>query len=705
MYSINGNCKKIIIISLIIISVFFLIINSIESIILKNYIWIEAENADELHNYLSVIDDAEASGKRAIVSATRSHEVNSYAVYNFTINSTGKYQLWARLYGYNACANSYHISIDNSNRFMIGNDDVMRTWHWLKCALFDLTPGNHKLYVWNEENQTRLDKILLTTDYYYIPSDKGESSNFEINFNENIPDFFICSKKEKWERKQYNTDQKIYQHQDNNVLNYFIINKLVPENYYFKSDVIINQISDFDLVVLFNYVDSINYKSLELKNDSLIFLELSNGNAVNKKTDVFNIKGLRGKDSKNKLSIIKEGNFYTFKLNDINVKEMELNQPNNKGFIGLGSYTGDIYYDNILSKSNLYPLMECNFFSGMTGDWKIVEGEWNLIQFPYYYIIGTQKDQKPAFILNGEEFWKNYILNGTFHAEKGGFGMAFNVQNEHNYYLFKWENLQKNANIQLIKVKNDIETVLCKKDRKYDAKEYYKMQVKTVDGLLQTFINDEAIFSCNDSSFLSGKVGIWIKNTENTTSFDDLKIVAYTPTKDSTLTYEYNFNNRLDIYEDLSDWKDITDFITTEADKIFVKKDLFEKKTVYNKKVFNNDINIQVIPVPVVSNTSLIIYLNSILNDNDLAIVFKKYSVLLKQNGNVIENTEIDTQRKNIEIIYKKAGNVSVKLDNVTIIDTSVNSISNKYKVGFGFEGIDMGEIPLPSIKLKTNLN
>ncbi len=93
----------------------------------KEYLWIEAEDPNELYNNLSIEKNSEASGNKNIVSTTQSHKVNSYAVYNFAVNNTGEYQLWARLYGENACANSYHVSIDNSSRFIIGNDDLMKT--------------------------------------------------------------------------------------------------------------------------------------------------------------------------------------------------------------------------------------------------------------------------------------------------------------------------------------------------------------------------------------------------------------------------------------------------------------------------------------------------------------------------------------------------------------------------------------------------
>jgi hypothetical protein len=91
----------------------------------KFYNWIEAENANEIHDQLFIIEGNEASGNKMIASKAKSHSINSYSVYNVSVGQDGEYQLWARLYGINACGNSYLVSVDNSNRYLVGNTDLM----------------------------------------------------------------------------------------------------------------------------------------------------------------------------------------------------------------------------------------------------------------------------------------------------------------------------------------------------------------------------------------------------------------------------------------------------------------------------------------------------------------------------------------------------------------------------------------------------
>jgi hypothetical protein len=198
---IDQSYKKILLVFAFASAIIFMNYASIEYVGKESYYWIEAENTDELYHDLHLMDDKDASGRKALVSNAESHSVNSYAVYNTNVDNDGKYQLWARLWASNACGNSYVVSMDQSNNSLVGNTDFMHAWHWVKGPSFQLTKGSHKLFLWNEEFGTRIDRFLLTTDPLYIPSGEGESNDFEITFEEKIPEFLVFSQEQAWKRK------------------------------------------------------------------------------------------------------------------------------------------------------------------------------------------------------------------------------------------------------------------------------------------------------------------------------------------------------------------------------------------------------------------------------------------------------------------------------------------------------------------------
>lgn len=161
---------------------FLILCSSIRKMTDSAYIWLEAEAAEKMIEPLTIIEMSEASGGKAIVSHAQSHKVESYASYGMDVLQEGSYQFWGRCYWPGACSNNFLIKVDESPKILFGDDPLLEQWHWVKGPLFFLKKGKSTLFIWNEEFDSRLDKMLLTTDTYFVPSTSNEARDYDIDF-------------------------------------------------------------------------------------------------------------------------------------------------------------------------------------------------------------------------------------------------------------------------------------------------------------------------------------------------------------------------------------------------------------------------------------------------------------------------------------------------------------------------------------------
>ena len=105
--------------------------------------------------------------------------------YNIKVSNTGTYYLWFRSYGKDATGDSVHGGLDNTST--LGSEGIgtgIGSFQW-RSTKFDgtratidiLTAGNHTFNVWQREDGTILDKIILTKDVNFTPSDLGPNES------------------------------------------------------------------------------------------------------------------------------------------------------------------------------------------------------------------------------------------------------------------------------------------------------------------------------------------------------------------------------------------------------------------------------------------------------------------------------------------------------------------------------------------------
>lgn len=148
----------------------------------------EAEDfTGRLEPPMTLAEDSSASGGKCIRIAGGSGkpggkipgEERTYpdrygaAVFKFTVTAAGKYRLWGRRFWEDGCGNSFTMVVNGRRATFTG--PTYDSWQWQACAvMFDLPAGENTLEVLNREDGVKLDKIILTADFDFIPQGKEE---------------------------------------------------------------------------------------------------------------------------------------------------------------------------------------------------------------------------------------------------------------------------------------------------------------------------------------------------------------------------------------------------------------------------------------------------------------------------------------------------------------------------------------------------
>ncbi len=172
------------------------------------YIWLEAEDADEINPLMEITSDPSASGGSYIwVPDGGGWKGPGYARYIITITTPGDYKICGRVQAPTNADNSFLVRMD---------DDPDRTWtialtdswawdevnHWgsgtetdpeIDPVIYTLSAGEHILTIKHREDGTKLDRLLITNDLSFVPqaditshdadaSDGSESTDNAGNF-------------------------------------------------------------------------------------------------------------------------------------------------------------------------------------------------------------------------------------------------------------------------------------------------------------------------------------------------------------------------------------------------------------------------------------------------------------------------------------------------------------------------------------------
>ena len=149
-------------------------------------LWVEAE-AGSISSPMKVWYNEKASGGQFIEvqsgnNNTKSAPEDGHITYKFTIQSAGIYKVWGRVIATMDDEDAFWVRMDNEKWIKWKDICVDCNWHWDEVhdnanndqvVKFNLTEGEHTLTFTYLMDQTKLDKLLITNDLKYIPTELG----------------------------------------------------------------------------------------------------------------------------------------------------------------------------------------------------------------------------------------------------------------------------------------------------------------------------------------------------------------------------------------------------------------------------------------------------------------------------------------------------------------------------------------------------
>lgn len=740
----NSKINRILFLLIVFSSIYFIIKNSIVRIGAKDYILFEAEDADEINYPLKVIevDNNEVSNRKIIVTGgtTDVHRVaTGYAIYNLNLKNSGKYFVWARCYWPNACANSFSLSVNQMARISFGGDGIMNTWHWVFGAEFDLKQGKNKLLLWNSEMNSEVDKFVITTDNDFRPSGLGESSEMIIDFDSNVLPSDIKYDRNYWSianDTEYN--RALYcMPITNKIPQKILLNEGSSLRYIFMASVkfkrSLNRSSTAQLY--FNYLNEDNFYTLNFNENNIELLKIENGKQINiDRCDIKNINYNTYYD----FMIIKEDSITKVKFCGktffrIKNKSNEIGKIGNGGKLGIGSTSGDIYFDNIMRLANDGFSYSQNFhFKIIFPTYKkpetifnyseiykvggfhywILDGNWRgfwpfQLTNNYSYaesLCGKRDHGKDALLTIGQYFWSNYSFTCCLKtSNRCSAGLCFYYQDEKNYYLVKLDDTKGNTIVQLLAIKDGIERILAVKDLPLtNINDWIKVEIRTLNARKMILLDEQLIFDLSDNSFYDGKVGFW-NRADQYVSYDDIEVMSIKSLNStSSNIYNYSFNYAMQYAKDIADWKLKNADIQPYS---YIEKNIFSESFITHKKQFKGDIMIKSFVEEIPNDVGVFYRLTSIggQSKKEFTCRFNKDSLAIMENNEVLVSKKIHNIRWgaiNFQL-SKKNNTWELYLNNNSLLVSNGHEL-NDYQLSVGFYGIGKGRILLKNIQINN---
>jgi len=143
-------------------------------------IYLETECATMGDN-IDILEDGVASNgayvavKEDMASAGEPADSADIVYIPFSVDSTGPYQLYARVKFRSLSTNAIWVQMDDHGFFQF-EGQVTGNWQWLFLAAGELEEGEHTVSVAFTEEDAKIDKLLIG-NYLYAPSDAGSEAD------------------------------------------------------------------------------------------------------------------------------------------------------------------------------------------------------------------------------------------------------------------------------------------------------------------------------------------------------------------------------------------------------------------------------------------------------------------------------------------------------------------------------------------------
>jgi hypothetical protein len=150
---------------------------------------LEAESGMGLNAPMMTTDDATASGGKfissnhgATVNAAPDMTVMGVVTYTFSVSQMGTYKVWGRVRPATIDVDSFWVKMDQGAWIQWNNMTPNTNWAWddvHDTAMMDMTrtfmlsQGMHTFSVTYREQNTPLDKLVITSDMNFTPTGMG----------------------------------------------------------------------------------------------------------------------------------------------------------------------------------------------------------------------------------------------------------------------------------------------------------------------------------------------------------------------------------------------------------------------------------------------------------------------------------------------------------------------------------------------------
>lgn len=711
-------------------SIIFVLLRSVEKIPVKNFIWIEAESCEDISLPLEVTKMEGSSEGSGVQSTGGHHNTSGNALYKFQIPNDAKYFLWARCYWPHVCANSFSFSINNGTLFKIGENPIVNQWHWILGPIYNLQKGNQDLRLWNSETDSRIDKFLLTTDPYFIPSGDGNSNNYFFDFNDGkLPEAITFSEKEDWNvilEPETNNGYLIPKQTGNSIEKRVFIPTSSLSDYVFRTAFKLNTRENNKLRFYFIYQNDSNNYQVVLNSSHLILNKIENGK---KKVLWTESQSSFIKDSVfNDIACLKKGELVRIKLNGKLFYQLQ-SDTLASDYVGIGAEFTDIVFDNIavskeentafnenfhyteFSTTIIRPEVSQDYFKSIksktTNGW-MLSGNWNNGADNFETLKGKADTNIPGLILFGNDFGQDYSFTTAVNlSNDNGAGICFRFQDTNNYYLFKWEKVIDEWFYKLLKYENgkpiDLAGKKCIMHPKTGFANWYKLEVRSKADSIGVFIDENPIFSITDNSFSDGKTGLWTSSLRGT-EFDD---IVYKPISQVELEpetrREYTFASNRQIALDMSDW----DFSPeNKSQPLRFNKQLFDETLLYNKHFYPNNFTLNLelpyIPKDVDVKLSITGYVGEVQNRYSFTIR-EKYIEIIRDGEIQLQKEVPNLDRNTISLLhkgYKWQLRIGTKKG---FYEDSEEFQFDKVTIGIGLSGVGVASLQMPHITITAN--
>ncbi len=161
--------------------------------------------------------------------------------------------------------------------------------------------------------------------------------------------------------------------------------------------------------------------------------------------------------------------------------------------------------------------------------WRAVSGDWAVealknpgLSANAFVYSGRASKSGPAAAILGETWWDDYSFEVSCRpVGTKGLGLLFRYVNARNHYAFRQAAEPSGSFLQLVRVKDGQEMVLCRKQGSLSPNQWYRLRVTACGGLLAAAVDGRAVFEVCDTGLAFGMIGLCVAEGEGA-EFDDV---------------------------------------------------------------------------------------------------------------------------------------------------------------------------------------